>query len=145
MPHDPELVAETRGWLDRAAHDLAAGAFDLTAAPPLTADAVFHAQQAAEKSMKAYLTWHSRVFRKTHNLTEIGGVCIDVDATLEPLLRRTARLTEYAWKYRYPGEPDEPLRADTEEALALAREVYDAVLERLPAAVRPAPRGQGPS
>jgi HEPN domain-containing protein len=48
MPHDPELVAETRGWLQRAAHDLGAGAADLAADPAFTGDAVFHAQQAAE-------------------------------------------------------------------------------------------------
>lgn len=137
MPHDPELVAETAAWFQRAAHDLGAGAADLTAEPAFTGDAVFHAQQAAEKSMKGYLTWHSRVFRKTHNLTDLGGMCIDVDATLEPLLRSAARLTDYAWKYRYPGEPEEPSREEAESALALAREVYEAILGRLPAEARP--------
>ena len=140
MPHDPELVAETRSWFQRAAHDLGAGAAGLAAEPPFTGDAVFHAQQVAEKSLKGYLTWHSRVFRKTHNLTELGGMCIDVEATLEPLLQRAACLTDYAWKYRYPGEPEEPSREEAESALALAREVHDAVLGRLPPDVRPASR-----
>ena len=45
---------------------------DLQAKPPLTADSVFHAQQAAEKSIKGFLSWHDRPFRKTHNLVEIG-------------------------------------------------------------------------
>ena len=27
---------------------------------------------------------------------------------LEPVLRSSAPLTEYAWKFRYPGDPDEP-------------------------------------
>jgi len=138
MQPDPELVAETRGWLQRAGHDLGAGATDLTAQPAFTGDAVFHAQQAAEKSLKGYLTWHSRVFRKTHNLAELGGLCIDLDVALEPMLRRAARLTDYAWKYRYPGEPQEPSREEAIAALALAREVYDAILSRLPAEVRPA-------
>ncbi len=40
MPHDPELVAETRGWLARARADLASGRADLAADPPLTGDAV---------------------------------------------------------------------------------------------------------
>jgi HEPN domain-containing protein len=56
MPHDPELVAETRAWLIRAKRDIDAGAFELTASRPFSADAVFHAQQAAEKSLKAFLT-----------------------------------------------------------------------------------------
>lgn len=137
MPHDPELVAETRGWFLRAIHDLGAGTVDLTAEPPFTGDAVFHAQQAAEKSMKGFLTWHSRIFRKTHNLTELGTMCHSLDATLEPLFQRAARLTDYAWKYRYPGEPAEPPREEAESALALARAVYDAVIALLPVDVRP--------
>jgi HEPN domain-containing protein len=141
MPHDPELVAETRGWFQRAAHDLGAGGADLSTDPAFTGDAVFHAQQAAEKSMKGYLTWHSRVFRKTHNLTELGRMCANLDRTLEPLLSRAARLTDYAWKYRYPGEPEEPSREEAESALALAREVYDAVLDKLPSDVRPSSTG----
>ena len=46
-------------------------------------------------------------------------------------------LTEYAWKFRYPGEPELPEIEEADAALALAREVYDAVLHRLPAEVRP--------
>ena len=112
MAHDPELVAETRGWFSRADHDLDAGAADLATEVPLTGDAVFHAQQAAEKSMKGLLTWHSRIFWKTHNLTELGQMCTAVDASLGSLLQRAARLTDYAWKYRYPGEPEEPPREE---------------------------------
>lgn len=137
MPHDPELVAETRGWLVRAHWDLAGGRVDLAAEPPLTGDAVFHAQQAAEKAVKGFLTWHSQVFRKTHDLAELGEMCARLDSSLEPLLRRAVGLTDYAWKYRYPGEPDEPPREEAEGALALAREVYEGILRRLPEEVRP--------
>ena len=137
MQPDPELLAETRAWLARAAEDLREVAHDLIAAPPLLRGALFHAQQAAEKAMIGFLTWHSRPFRKTHNLTEIGGLCAEVDRTLEPLLRRAAVLTDFAWKYRYPGEPESPTREEAEAALALARAVYDAVLARLPEEVRP--------
>lgn len=86
--------------------------------------------------MKGFLTWFSQPFRKTHNLTEIGLLCTTIDASLEPLLRRAAMLTTYAWKYRYPGEPEEPPREEAEAALSLAREVYDTVLARLPVEVR---------
>lgn len=137
MPHDPELVAETRGWFLRADRDLAGGRVDLGAEPPLTGDAAFHAQQAAEESLKGYLTWRSRPFRKTHNLTELGQLCQREDATLDSLRRRASELTEYAWNYRYPGEPEDPARAEAEEALAVACEVYEALLARLPVEVHP--------
>ena len=47
MPHDAIRVADTRGWLLKARADLGAEV-DLGAAPPLTGDAAFHCQQAAE-------------------------------------------------------------------------------------------------
>jgi len=56
MPHDPALAAETRAWLEKAADDLAAAGVDLAAQPPLRGDAAFHAQQAVEKALKAFLT-----------------------------------------------------------------------------------------
>jgi len=137
MQHDPELLAETRAWLVRAADDLREAEHDLTAVPPLLRGAVFHCQQAAEKAMKGFLTWHSRPFRKTHNLIELGRLCLEVDQALERPLRQAAGLTEYAWKYRYPGEPEAPTQEEAEAALAVARAVYDAVLARLPEEVRP--------
>jgi hypothetical protein len=42
MPADPLLVAETKAWLCKAALDIHAAEHDLTALPPLFADAVFH-------------------------------------------------------------------------------------------------------
>ena len=137
MPHDAELVAETRGWLELAKNDLGAGAIDCASDPPFTGDAAFHAQQAAEKSMKGFLTWHNTIFRKTHNLGEIGEHRGKIDPAPEPLLRRAAILTDYAWKYRYPGEPQKPPRDEAECALALAREVFEAMIARLPKEVRP--------
>ena len=111
--------------------------FELTAQPPLTSDMVFHAQQAVEKAIKGFLCWHDRPFRKTHNLVEIGEAAAAVDSTLESVLRRAAPLTEYAWRFRYPGDLDEPSVEEAREALAIAREVFDGLLSRLPIEVRP--------
>jgi len=97
MPHDPALVAETRGWLTKAHKDLAAAAYEFEADPPFLEDILFHCQQAVEKTLKAFLAWHGRPFRKTHNLVELGQSCVELDATLAEFLRRAAPLTEYAW------------------------------------------------
>jgi len=137
MPNDPAFVAETRSWLRKAKMDLDAGAFELTADPPFSADVAFHAQQAAEKSIKAFLTWHAQTFRKTHNLVELGQACAALDSSLEPTLKRSAGLSEYAWKFRYPGETEEPTRDEAQEALAIAQGVYEAVLARLPEEAHP--------
>lgn len=87
--------------------------------------------------MKGFLTWHSKPFRKTHNLAEIGTLCVQIDQTLTSLLHRAVPLTDFAWKFRYPGEPKEPSRDEAEAARALARDVYTAMLDRLPAEVSP--------
>jgi HEPN domain-containing protein len=132
MPHDPIRIAETRAWLRRANRDLSAAAHDLKAEPPLLDAVVFHCQQAAEKSLKALLVWHDLPFRKTHNLEELGAACLGFDRSLETCVARAVPLTEYAWRFRYPGEPLEPSSAEALEALGVARELYDAIIERVP-------------
>ncbi|MGI8549184.1 MAG: HEPN domain-containing protein [Dehalococcoidia bacterium] len=136
MPPDPGLVAETRAWFVKAGNDLRAAEHEFTAVPPLLGDIVFHCQQAAEKAMKGFLAWHNIPFRKTHSLEEIGEQCLTIDSTLKSIVDLAAPLTAYAWKFRYPGEPDEPSLAEAHEALALACAVYDAILNRLPQEVR---------
>jgi HEPN domain-containing protein len=137
MPSDPVLVAETRAWLSKASRDLKAARHGLAASPPLLEDVVFHAQQAAEKACKGFLCWHNVPFRKTHSLEELGEQCLDLDPTLRALVDRAAPLTEYAWRFRYPGEPEEPSREEAEEALAIAQEVFEAIQRRLPPEVAP--------
>ncbi len=138
MAPDEARVEDVRAWLQKASLDLRAAEHEMSAAEPgLWADVVFHAQQAAEKSLKAFLAWHDVPFRKTHNIEELGRACEALDATLRTTVDRAVPLTEYAWKFRYPGEPDEPTRAEAGEALTTAREVYGALLSRLPEGTRP--------
>ena len=120
MTADCERAAEVRAWLTRAAADVRAAEHDQTAMPPLAGDSVFHAQQAIEKCLKAFLTSHDRRFRKTHDLVELGQGCVEVDRSLEDVLREAAPMTEYAWRYRYPGDVEEPMAEEVEEALKSA-------------------------
>lgn len=137
MPLDPVLVAETKAWLRKAAIDLIAAKHDLSPSPPLLADAVFHCQQAVEKVFKGFLMWHGIPFRKTHSLEELGEQCLDLDQTLKALVDQAVPLTEYAWRFRYPGDPEEPSREEAEETLRIAREVYEALMARLPGEAQP--------
>ena len=132
MPPEEVRVEETRAWLAKAADDLRAVDIDLGAKPPLIEDALFHCQQGVEKTLKAFLTWHDRPFRKVHDLAELGGRCAQRDPSLLPLCRRAEPLTVYATAFRYPGEPEEPTQTEAQEALGLAREVLDQIVQRLP-------------
>jgi HEPN domain-containing protein len=137
MPHDPALVAETRDWLTRASKDLDAGERLLIGASPLPSQAAFHAQQTAEKSQKAFLTWHKRIFPKTHDLSELGAKCEAIDATLGPVSNSVAKFSRYAIATRYPGPWGAPTVEEAQDAIRLAREMYDAVVARLPNEVKP--------
>jgi len=86
--------------------------------------------------MKCFLAWHDVPFRRTHNLVEIGQQCSHIEPELDDLMRRAAPLSEYAWKFRYPGELDQPSPEEAREAYVLAREVHVAIASRLPVEVR---------
>ncbi len=132
MPPDPVRIEDTRAWLARADADLRAAANAVSADEPVLGDAVFHCQQAAEKAMKAFLTWHDVPFRKTHDLGVLGGQCVELEPALSDVLRRAAPMTEYAWKFRYPGDVFEPLMGEVNSALGLARAVVSEIRSRLP-------------
>jgi len=137
MKPNPELVSETKAWFRKAAHDLRMAELAVRDEPAMTDQAVYHAQQAVEKAMKGLLTWHEHVFRKTHNLVELGEACAGFAPVLVSLLRRAAAgLSDYAWQYRYPGDGDEPDVAEAEAALNLARETVTALRAALPPEAR---------
>ena len=99
--------------------------------PPIPGPVCFHAQQAAEKALKAYLAWLSdRRIPRTHNLRALteavraqGGDAPPEDAV--------AALSDYATDVRYPDEPRIPTAQEAREAMALAREVVSFVCERI--------------
>ncbi|MCY7302494.1 MAG: HEPN domain-containing protein [Thermoleophilia bacterium] len=93
------------------------------ASPPLLADAAFHCQQAVEKALKALLTHNDHLFRRTHDIGELALACLQHEPPLEPLLRAAAPLTEYAWRFRYPGEVFEPDEQEVDDALQIAHRV----------------------
>lgn len=129
MPPDAR-DREVSAWLARARQDLRAAEVDLLAEPPLLGDAAFHCQQAVEKALKGLLARHGHPFRKTHDIGELAVACLGHEPSLEHLLRRSAPLTEYAWRFRYPGEVFEPEREEVDDVLDVARRVVDEVAAR---------------
>jgi HEPN domain-containing protein len=133
----PEKLAEVWSWLKKAASDLRGADIDLAASPPFIEDMLFHCKQAAEKSMKGFLTAHDRVFRKTHDLDELASACEAVNPTLKESLNPARDLTVFAWEFRYPGEAEAPSLKEARQFRAVAGEVYQAILARLPQEVHP--------
>jgi HEPN domain-containing protein len=132
MAPEEARLQDVRAWLSKAELDLRAAKHEMTApAEALWGDVMFHSQQASEKALKAFLALHDAPFRKTHSLEELGRQCTALDPTLQEIADQAAPLTEFAWRFRYPGERDVPDRAEAEEALAAALAVYQAILTRV--------------
>jgi HEPN domain-containing protein len=114
-------------WLAMADEDLSAAEVLLGQKKPFLFAAGFHAQQAAEKSLKAFLTWHQVEFPKTHDL----GVLLDLAARaapdLEQELRDTVALNPYGVQERYPGEGTPMSVEEARQAVVLARKARAAV------------------
>jgi HEPN domain-containing protein len=132
MTPDDLVSRETRAWMENAAVDLRSARALLDASIP--SSALFHCQQAAEKSFKAFLTWHKVPFRRVHDLEETGRLCVSIDPTLAGIAKRAEALTAYAWKLRYPGDPYDPETSEAEEGMEIARVVVGEIGRRLPEA-----------
>lgn len=114
-----------RGGLRKAESDTLA--LDVTLRSGALDAACFHAQQAAEKYLKAFLTQEDVTFPYTHNLTRLIELCAGIDADFRSLLPRVEPLTPYA---RY--DPSfSPTREAAEESRSAAQAVREFVLNRL--------------
>lgn len=106
---DPR-VGEASRWFALARDDLAASAACLTARLP--GIAAYHAQQAAEKTVKGLLVLSGTPFRRVHDLDELAETALPVYPELCDRLERLRPLTSWGVDYRYPGADDIPIPED---------------------------------
>ena len=68
--------------------------------------AAFHLQQAIEKYLKAFLTLHGQVLRKSHDVSALLLGCIAVDGPFASLasVEDPSEMTAFATKYRYSND-----------------------------------------
>ena len=89
----------------------------------------FHAQQAAEKCLKAYLVSRSAEFEKTHSLEYLIKLCTKEDKKFSTL--NVGNLTDYAVQVRYPDDFFIPSVNEAKRCLKLAENIKDFVLQKL--------------
>ena len=129
---DDATVQEIRAWLVKGLEDLKSAEWLLSSPDELYGSVGFHCQQVAEKALKAYLTWSEKPFEKTHSLVALVGECLLTHPSFNQLRTAATTLNPYAVALRYPGDMLELSEVEAREALALAREVWEFVLERIP-------------
>jgi len=109
-------------WLVRANGDLA-----LAKAPlPKGAfyeDLCFHAQQAAEKAIKAVYVRYDLMFRYIHDLDELLAALERKGVAIPQEVKDVGILTTYAWEARYPGVSEPVTEDEYREAVKLAEKV----------------------
>lgn len=122
---------DVRSLLEHAMKDLRRAQLLSAAVPPDSEGALFHCQQAVEKALKAFLTYHDLPFRKTHDLDDLGTRCETVDATLRSVLEPVDSLTKYATMFRYPGAPYAPTDREAQDGLRQATEIVREITSRI--------------
>lgn len=131
---DDALTQLTREWLTKALHDLQTARITSGAPGGPLDTAIYHCQQAAEKSVKGWLMAGNISFEKTH---DVRWLVQQAAASCPEFTRFTEAaevLTPYVSAFRYPGLTGDPMptREEFDEALAHAQTIYDFVLNLLP-------------
>ena len=118
-------------WLAKADNDLLNIANNLAAENIRWDTVCFHAQQAAEKSLKALLVHHGRLPSRTHDLIALLMECTVVDPTMAGLEQNCRPLNGYGVASRYPGDVYEPDGPISRQLIAHAQHVRTEVHRRL--------------
>jgi HEPN domain-containing protein len=87
----------------------------------MTYGATFHAQQCAEKYLKALLVARDQAFPRTHDLAALSNLCLRNGIIIPMDQDALERLAAYAVEVRYPGE--DPTLDEAREALQIAQAV----------------------
>ena len=121
MPREGRLPGSPEDWLRHAHSDLELARVG-RATKVLLEGLSFHAQQAAEKALKAVLVAKGIPFPKTHNIRTLLDL-LPQGITLPPEVEDAASLTDYAVISRYPGDLESVEEEEYLEAIRLAEVV----------------------
>jgi len=120
----------TAEWVSKAEGDFATAGRELRARKNPNYDAVcFHAQQCAEKYLKAILQEHDKHIPKIHNLIELMLLCEELDGSFEMLRSDLVVMERYSVRVRYPGEFAE--KDDAQVAYAAAETARKFIRQKL--------------
>ena len=122
----------TSQFLMRANDDLQLSEMILHEAEPIFWAAAFHAQQCAEKAIKALLTFYEIRAGKTHDIEKLLKLSLPVLNNLGKFKQQAGMLTAYAVDSRYPGPYGDITKKQAVEAIEIARNIFELILKALP-------------
>ena len=121
-----------QAWIETAESDFLCIENNLAAKRIPWEVVAFHAQQAAEKMLKAFLVSREQNVTKTHDLTFLLNQCRGLAPEFEDLGEECRWLTRYAVHFRYAGEEMAVEEAEARSAIDAARKVEKAIRSMLP-------------
>lgn len=120
------MKPETAEWIEKAEGDFRTAEREKSTAEYPNYDAAcFHAQQCAEKYLKARLVEAEKDFPKTHDLSAILNLVLPLEPLWETLREDLERLTDLGVEVRYPGTTAD--LEDADEAMRTAQQVRQLV------------------
>ena len=123
------MKPQTVEWIEKAEGDWKVARREFDCDAPVFDAVCFHAQQAAEKYLKALLEEQSITVPKTHDLIILLNFQKEFSSVEEEWRHSLAALSAYSVAFRYPGE--EALIEDAKESLDTALCVRAWVREKL--------------
>ena len=119
-------------WLVKAESDLKTAQILIKEEDPPTDSICFHAQQAVEKLLKAYLTYLDIRAPRTHDIATLLELCSHADEEFKKLDQESLeKLTFYAVEVRYPDDFYLPSIDEAREALTQAINLKEFILKKL--------------
>ncbi|HPO13015.1 MAG TPA: HEPN domain-containing protein [Candidatus Hydrogenedentes bacterium] len=137
MPPDEIRRQFLMEWLTKAHEDREVAHYLLDTEVPYLGIIGFHAQQAVEKYLKAYLVWKQVEFPKTHNIEQLLDIIATCNSSLALSLHQAIILTDYAVEARYPGNLPELTPKEAAGAVGLADMTYAEVMDALKDIITP--------
>ena len=122
MPLDSDPPGTAERWLNRAKGDLALSLAPLPKGAFLE-DLCYHAQQAAEKALKAVYRQNGWVFRYTHDLDELIEGVREKGMEVPQEIAEAVILNSYSAEARYPSLSEPVTTEEYHEAVRLAEAV----------------------
>lgn len=123
MQHENNLSGSPESWLQYANSDLELARISKPQ-NVLFETLCFHAQQAAEKAIKALLIAKKITFPKTHSIRMLLDL-LPPEVKQPPELQESAILTDYAVISRYPGDLEAIDEEEYQRAVNLAKSVVE--------------------
>ena len=118
-------------WLNKADEDYIVLERLFKDEEPILIPIAFHAQQAVEKYLKAYLTSKHIDFPKTHDIQEIRNLIASVNPGISEELKDCDLLTPYGVEIRYPSDFPDVTFEEAKQAVELVRRTRQAILDAL--------------